>query len=153
MTLLLVWMLREDVFLLPSALALCPYRMMPADFTQGRQYITLTGSIQEKKHLLYFSRKLSVSQWCLWAFIQCIVTWISRLGYFGNEHSATFWLQDVSMGEDTVPNKVTGRVHMTAGVHPTQHDLDSQELWHRLSGKSESHIPGVCLSNSDNKLN
>lgn len=61
-------------------------------------------------------------------FIQCIVTWISGLCYFGNEHLATFWLQDVLIGKDTVPNKVADRAHMTAGVHPTQYILASQDL-------------------------
>lgn len=68
-------------------------------------------------------------------FIQCIVTWISGLCYFGNEHLATFWLQDVLIGKDTVPNKVADRAHMTAGVHPTQYILASQDLWVWSSGE------------------
>lgn len=124
MTLLLVWVLREDVFVLPSTLVLCPYRMMPADFTQGRQYIKLTTFIQEK-NLLYFSRpKETVCPTVMpRGFIQCIVTWISGLCYSGNEHLATFWLQD----KDTVPNKAAGRSHMTAGVHPAQY-VHSQDV-------------------------
>lgn len=120
MTLLLVWVLREDVFVLPSTLVLCPYRMMPADFTQGRQYIKLTSFIQEK-NLLYFSRpKETVCPTMMpQGFIRCIVTWISGLCYSGNEHSATFWLQY----EDTVPNTAAGRWHMTAVVHPAQQDV------------------------------
>ncbi len=96
MALLLVWVLREDVFVLPSALVLCPYRMMPANLTQGRQCIILTGFMQEKKHLLYFSRPKEIVCPTMMprGFVQCIVTWISGLCYFGNEHLATFWLQD-----------------------------------------------------------
>lgn len=96
MALLLVWVLREDVFVLPSTLVLCPYRMVPADSTQGKQYIILTGFMEEKKHLLYFSRPKEIVCPSMMprGFIQCIVTWISGLRYFGNEHLATLWPQD-----------------------------------------------------------
>lgn len=136
MTLLLVWVLRKDVFVLPSTLVLCPNRMMPADFTQGRQNIILTGFIKEKKYHLYFSRPKEIVCPTMMpqGFIQCIVTWISGLGYFGNEHLATFWLQDSLTGKDSVPNKVAGRAQMTAGVHPAQYVLDSQDLL--ISGES-----------------
>lgn len=92
MTLLHVWALREDVFVLPSAVLLCPHRMIPADFTPGRQYITLTALIEEKKNCLFAKPKEIV-----WAtmkpagFRHSIVTWISGLCYFGKEHLATFW--------------------------------------------------------------
>lgn len=56
--------------------------------------------------------------------MECIVTWISGLCYFGNEYLANFWLQEGLLGKDTVPDKVTGRACMTAAVHPPQYVLD-----------------------------
>lgn len=60
---------------------------MPADFTEGRQYIILTGFIQEEKNLLYFSwpKEIACPTMNAQGFILCIVTWISQLGYFGEE--------------------------------------------------------------------
>lgn len=150
MTLLRVRVLREDVFVLPSTLVLCPYRMMLADFTQGRQFIILTGFTQEKKHLLYFSpgsRKLSVPQWCLRALYSALSPGLVGYAILGNEHLATFCLQDGLMGKDTVPSKVAGRaVHMTAGVHPPQSVLDSQDLWLWITESVLLHI-NVPFSN------
>lgn len=61
---------------------------MSADFTQGRHSITLTGFTKDKKRLLYFSRPKEIvcPTMIPQGFIQCIVTWISGLGYFENEH-------------------------------------------------------------------
>ncbi|KAM7424171.1 hypothetical protein PAMA_000490 [Pampus argenteus] len=89
-------------------------RMLPADFTQGRQSIILSGFIQEKKHLLYFSRPKEIvcPTMIPWGFTQCIVTSISGLFYFENEHLVTFWQQDGLIVKDTVPNKVAGRASL-----------------------------------------
>lgn len=52
---------------------------MSADFTQGKQRITLTGLIQDKKHLLYFSTPKEIVYLTMipQGFIHCIVAWIS----------------------------------------------------------------------------
>lgn len=67
----------------------------------------LTGSTQEKMHLLCFSRPEETVYPTVmpWGFVQFTVNWISGLCYFGNENLATVWLQDGLTVRDTVPKK------------------------------------------------